>query len=185
MAHTAADPLPCAADPGDRDQPDAPGRRQDDHHRRPRRRPAVHRQGRHDLPARTLTRTGVRHERGSSRRWPRPGGSDGGHQPALHRRLQRHRFGQQSARCLDRQPHPSRQRPRNRRATCHVEARRGHERSGVTRHHGRSRRTRKRLPASRWLRHRRGIGDHGHLLPGYRPGGSQGAHRSDRGRIHA
>ena len=86
------------ADPRDRDQPDARGRRQDHDHRRPRRRAQQDRQEGGDLPARALARPGVRHEGRRGGRRLRAGRADGGHQPALHRRLQRDRARQQPAR---------------------------------------------------------------------------------------
>jgi uncharacterized radical SAM protein YgiQ len=51
----------------------------------------------HDGAARALAGPGVRHEGRRHRRRPGAGGADGGHQPALHRRLPRHRAGQQPA----------------------------------------------------------------------------------------
>ena len=50
-----------------------------------------------DLPARAGARPGVRHEGWRGRRRLLAGRADGGHQPALHRRLRRHRAGQQPA----------------------------------------------------------------------------------------
>ena len=59
---------------------------------------------------------GVRHEGRRGRRRLRAGGADGGHQPALHRRLRRDPARQQPARGDDRQPHQPRQRARA--STC-------------------------------------------------------------------
>ena len=86
------------ADPGDRDQPDARRRGQDHHHRRPGRCAEQDRQEGGDLPARAEPGAGVRHEGRRRRRRLRAGRADGRHQPALHRRLQRDRAGQQPAR---------------------------------------------------------------------------------------
>ena len=62
------------------------------------------------LPARAGARAGVRHEGRRRRRRLLAGRADGGHQPALHRRLRRHRARQQPARGAHRQPHLPRQR---------------------------------------------------------------------------
>ena len=106
------------------------------------RRAQPYRQERDRLPARAVDRPGVRHEGGRCRRRLRAGRADGGHQPAFHRRLQRHRARPQPARCADRQPHPSRQRARLRSAPHHLAPRGGHERPRVARHHGRAWRSR-------------------------------------------
>ena len=174
--HRHADrPARRQADPGHRDQPDARGRRQDHHDGGPGRRAQPHRQEGGHLPARALARPRVRHEGRRRRRRLRAGGADGGHQPALHRRLQRHRARQQPARRADRQPHPPRQRARLRRAPHRLEARDGHERPRAARHRRLARRTRQRLPAPGRLRHRRRLRDHGDLLPRHQPQGPEGA----------
>jgi hypothetical protein len=54
--------------------------------------------------------------------------ADGGHQPALHRRLRRDPAGEQPARRAARQPHQPRQRSRHRRPPHPVEARARYER---------------------------------------------------------
>ena len=153
------------ADPRHRDQPDAGGRGQDDHHGRPRRRAEPHRQEGDDLPARAVARAGVRREGRRGRRRLRAGGADGGHQPPLHRRLQRDRAREQPARGDDRQPHPPRQRARDRRAPHRLEARGRHERPRAARHHRRARRHGQRLPAPGRLRHRGRLRGDGDLLP--------------------
>jgi DNA repair photolyase len=64
------------------------------HHRGgPGRRAEPHRQALRDRAARALAGAGVRHEGRRGGRRPCAGGADGRHQPALHRRLQRHRAG--------------------------------------------------------------------------------------------
>ena len=65
-------------------------------------------------PARALSRPRVRRQGRRCRRRLRPGRPHGGHQPALHRRLPRHRRGQQPAGRHARQPHPAGQRARHR-----------------------------------------------------------------------
>ena len=167
-----------------RDQPDAGRRRQDDDHRRPRRRAEPHRQEGLDLPARAFARAGVRHEGRRGRRRPRAGRSDGGHQPAFYRRLQRHRARNQPARRDDRQPHPSRQRAEDRRAPDHLEARRRHERPRAARHRHRAGRNGQRLSAPGRLRHRRRLGGHGDLLSGHLDRGLEAAARQHRRRLH-
>ena len=78
------------------------------------RRAQPHRQEGDALPARALARAVVRHEGRRRRRRLRPGRADGGHQPALHRRLPRHHLGAQPAVGADRQPHLLGQRARHR-----------------------------------------------------------------------
>ena len=161
------------------------GRGQDHHHGGARRCAEPHRQEGHHLPARAGARAGLRHEgRGGGRRL-RAGRADGGHQPALHRRLLGHRAREQPARRADRQPHPSRQRARLRRAPHHLAARAGRERPRAARHHGRPRRPGQRLSAPGRLRHRRGLRGHGDLLPRHERAGSEGAPRKHRRRLHA
>ena len=129
--------------------PTPAGRRQDHDHRGPGRRAQPYRQEGGDLPARALARAGVRHEGRRRRRRLRAGRADGGHQPALHRRLRRHPARQQPARGDDRQPHPPRQRARHRRAPHPVEARARHERPRAARDHRRPRRPGQRLSRAR------------------------------------
>jgi DNA repair photolyase len=117
--------------------PTPAGRGQDHHHRRPGRRAEPHRQARRHCAARTLARAGVRHEGRGGRRRLCAGGADGGHQPALHRRLQRHRAGPQPAGGAGRQPHPPRQRAGPRCAAHRVAPRHGHERPGAALDRGR------------------------------------------------
>ncbi len=93
------------ADPGHGDLPDAGRRRQDHDHGRPGRRPEQDRQEGHHLPARAQPGPVLRHEGRRRRRRLCPGGADDRHQPALHRRLPRHRCGAQPAVRGDRQPH--------------------------------------------------------------------------------
>ena len=138
-----------------------------------------------DLPARAFARARVRDEGRRGGRRLRAGRADGGHQPAFHRRLPRDRGREQPARRADRQPHPSRQRVRHRRAPHHVEARRRHERSRAARDHGGARRRRQRLPAAGRLRHRRRLGGDGDLLPRRVARRSARAAREDRRRVHA
>ena len=104
------------ADSGDGHQPHARGRGQDHHHRGPGRCAQQDRQEGGDLPARAEPRSGVRHEGRRRRRRLCAGRADGRHQSAFHRRLQRHRAREQSARRADRQPRPPRQRTRH--STC-------------------------------------------------------------------
>ncbi len=108
---------------GDGDLADAGGRGQDHHDGRAWRCVQSHRQEGRDLPARACARSGVRHEGRGGGRWLRAGGAHGGHQPALHGRLLRHRPCEQSAGRADRQPHPPGQRARIRRAPHHLAAR--------------------------------------------------------------
>ena len=61
------------------------------------------------------SRAGVRHQKGGAAGGGLGAGrADGRHQPALHRRLPRHRRGEQSPRRHARQPHPAGQHPRHR-----------------------------------------------------------------------
>ena len=172
------------AHPRHRHQPHARGRGQDHDHRRPGRRAQPHRQEGGDLPARALAGPRVRHEGRGGRRRLRPGGAHGGHQPALHGRLQRHRARQQPAGRDDRQPHQPRQRAGLRRAPHRVEARDGHERPGAARDHRLPGRAGQRLPARGRLRHRRGLRGDGDLLPRHVREGPEGAPGQHRLRLH-
>ena len=67
-------------------------------------------------PAGAVSRPRVRPQGRRGRRRLRPGRAHGGHQPPLHRRLPRHRRGQQPAGCDAGQPHSAGQRPGDRRA---------------------------------------------------------------------
>ena len=150
---------------GDGHHADARRRRQDHDQHRPVRRPEPHRQEDDRLPARAVAGPVLRHERRRRRRRLRPGRADGRHQPALHRRLPRHRTGPQPPVGDARQPHPPRQPVGHRPAADRVAARRRHERPGAARHHRRPRR-REQLRAARvGLRHHRRLRSHGRLLP--------------------
>ena len=86
------------AHPGHRAQPHAGGRRQDHHQHRPERRPEQAGQEERRGAARAQPRSRLRHEGRRGGRRLCAGGADGGHQPALHRRLRGDREGQQPAR---------------------------------------------------------------------------------------
>ena len=123
--------------------------------RGPGRRARPHRQEGHDRAARAFAGPGVRHEGRCHRRRPGAGGAHGRHQPALHRRLQRHGAGQQPAGRRHRQPHPPRQCAGHRRAPHHLAPRGGHERPRAARHHrrawaGRPTATRARTASTSW-----------------------------------
>ena len=139
-----------------------------------------HRQPRHRLPARALARPGVRHEGRCGGGRLRAGRADGGHQSAFHRRLPCDRRRPQPARRADRQSRPSRQCARHRRAAHRLEARHRHERPRVARDDRRPRRPGQRLSAPGRLRHRRGLGGHGDLLPRHDARRSQAAARQYR-----
>ena len=128
LRQVAAKQAERQADPGLRDHADAGRRRQDHDHGRPDRRAQLHRQEGNAVPARAVARAVVRHERRRRRRRLRPGGADGGHQSALHRRLPRHHLGEQSARGDARQSHLLGQRARHRRAPRRLAPRARHER---------------------------------------------------------
>ena len=108
---------------------DAGRRGQDHHHGRPHRRAQPDRQEGDAVPARALARPLLRRQRRRRRRRLCAGGADGRHQSALHRRLPRHRRGQQPALRADRQPHLLGQRARHRRPPHHLAPRRRHERA--------------------------------------------------------
>ncbi len=116
------------ADPGLRHHADAGGRGQDHHHRGPHRRAQPHRQEGDVLPARAVARAVLRRQRRRRRRRLCPGGADGRHQSALHRRLPRHRRRQQPALRADRQPHLLGQFARHRWPPRHLAPRGRHER---------------------------------------------------------
>ena len=107
---------------------DAGRRGQDHHHGGPDRRAQLHRQEGDAVPARAVARPVLRHEGRRRRRRLRPGRADGGHQPALHRRLPRHHLGEQSARGDARQSHLLGQWARHRRAPRRLAPRARHER---------------------------------------------------------
>ena len=172
------------ADPGDRDNADAGRRRQDHDHGRLDRRAQSHRQEGDAVPARAVARALVRHEGGRRRRRLRPGGADGGHQSALHRRLPCHRLGAQSARGADRQPHILGQCARHRPPPRGLAPRHGHERSRAARDRLLARRRRQRLSARGRLRHHRRVGSDGDLLPGQRSRRSEGAPRQYHRRLY-
>ena len=172
------------ADPGHGDLADAGGRGQDHDHGRPHRRAQPHRQEGDAVPARAVARAVVRHEGRRGRRRLRPGHPDGGHQPPLHRRLPRHHLGAQSALGADRQPHLLGQRARHRLAPRRLAPRHGHERPRAARDRLLARRRRQRLSARSRLRHHRGLGSHGDLLPRQRPRRSQEAPRQHHRRLH-
>ncbi len=96
-----------------------------------------------------------------------------------------HRGGQQPAGGADRQPRAPGQRARHRRPQRHLEAGARHERPGAAPGRGRARRPRQRLPARGRLRHRRGLGADGDLLPHRVVGRPQEADRRHRHRLHA
>src|SRR3990172_4186576 len=85
-------------------KPDTGRRRQDHHYRGPGRCAEPYWQEDHHLPARALPGPGLRRERGRYGRWACPGGADGRHQSALHRRLPRRWCRTQPALSDDRQP---------------------------------------------------------------------------------
>ena len=172
------------ADPGDRHHADAGGRGQDHDHGRPHRRAQSYRQEGDAVPARAFARSIVRHEGRGGRRRLRPGGADGGHQPAFHRRFPRHHLGAQSARGADRQPHLLGQFARHRLAPRRLAARLGHERPRAARDRLFARRRRQRLSARGRLRHHRRLGSHGDFLPRQEPRRPQGTSRQRHRRLH-
>ena len=137
------------------------------------------------MPARALARAVLRRQRRRRRRRLCAGGADGGHQPALHRRLPRHHVGAQSAVGDDRQPHLLGQRPRLRHAPCRLEARARHERSRAALDRQLAGRRRQRLPAPGRLRHHRRLRGHGNSLSRPRPQGSRAPPRQHHRRLHA
>ena len=122
------------ADPRHRHHPDAGRRGQDHDHGRAWRCAERDRQEGHDLHSRAVAWALLRGEGRRRRRRLRAGRADGGHQPAFHRRLPRHRCRQQSARGVDRQSCLLGQQARHRHPPCHLAARRRHERPGAARH---------------------------------------------------
>ena len=166
---------------GDGDLADSGGRGQDHDHGGSRRCAEPARQARHGVPARAGARAGVRHEGRRCRRGLLAGGADGRHQPALHRRLCRHRARQQPAGRAHRQPHLPGQPARLRRAPHHLAAGRGRERPRAAPDRRRSRRHGQRRAARGRLRHRGGLRGDGHPVPGLQPCRPQGAARAHRG----
>ena len=165
------------ADSRHRDQPDAGWRRQDDDHRRPRRRAEPHRQEGDHLPARALARALLRPEGRRDRRRPRPGRADGRDQSPFHRRFPRHHIGAQSAGRDDRQSRLLGQRARTRSAARRLAARARHERPRAARDRHRARRPGQRLSARGRLRHHRRLRGDGGVLPRSEPRGARGAAR--------
>ena len=111
-----------------RDHADAGRRGQDHDHGGPDRRAQLHRQEGDAVPARAVARAVIRHQGRRRRRRLCPGRADGGHQPALHRRLPCHHLGEQSARRAARQSHLLGQRARHRPAPRRLAPRPRHER---------------------------------------------------------
>ena len=173
------------ADPRHRDHAHARRRGQDHHDHRPCGRPAPHRQERDGRAARALSRPRVRRQGRRGRRRLCAGRSHGGHQPSLHRRLPRHRRGEQPARRHARQPHPAGQRARHRRAQDHLEALRGYERPPAPLHvvDGLRRQVQRRHEGGR-LRHHGCQRDHGDVLPGKLHHRSEGAPVPRDRRLH-
>ena len=122
---------------------------------------AAPRQERRRLHPGAVARTGVRREGRCVRRRIRPGRSDGGHQPPLHRRLSRDRERAQPALRDAGLASAPRQCPRDRHAAHHLAPHHGHERPGAAQHHrepgGHQRGARARRP----VRHHSRVGDHG------------------------
>ena len=138
----------------------------------------------HGGAARALAGSRVRHKGRRGRRRLRPGRAYGGHKPALHRRLPRHRRGEQPARRDAGQPHPAGERPRHRPQADNLEARGGHERPAAPSHRGRPRRQDAgRAPRGRLRDNRRQRG-HGRALPRERHHRPQGAARAHHCRLH-
>ena len=154
---------------GHRDQPDAGRRGQDHDHGGPGRRAQPDRQAGGDRLARALARPLLRHEGRGRRRRLRPGRADGADQPALHRRLPRHRQRPQPADGDARQPHLLGQRAGPRRAPDRLAPGDRHERPLAAPDRLLARRRRQRLPARGRLRHHRGLRGHGGVLPRHRP----------------
>ena len=123
-----------------------------------------HRQADHDLPARAEPGTVFRHEGRRSRRRLRAGRADDRYQPALHRRLSRHRCRPQPARRADRQPHALGQPAQHRPAARHLAARRRHERPRPALDHVGTRRLPQRRGPRGRLRHHGRLRDHGDFL---------------------
>ena len=113
---------------GHGDHADAGRRGQDHDHGGPRRRAQPDRQARGDRLARALARPLLRHEGRRRRRRLRAGRADGADQPALHRRLPRHRQRAQPAGGDARQPHLLGQRAGPRRAAHRLAPGDRHER---------------------------------------------------------
>ena len=153
------------ADPGDRHHADAGRRGQDHDHRGPDRRAQQDRQEGDAVPARAIARALLRRQRRRRRRRLRPGGADGRHQSAFHRRFPRHRLRQQSALRADRQPHLLGQFARHRRPPRHLAPRRRHERPQLAPIVVVARRRRQRLPARGRLRHHGRLRGDGGVLP--------------------
>ena len=169
------------AGPRHRDQPHARGRGQDHDHRGPRRRAerSIGKKAMICLREPSLG-PGVRHEGRRGRRRLCAGGADGGHQPPLHRRLQRHPLANNLlAAMIDNHIHHGnelgfdvrritwkRVLDMNDRALREITV--GPRRPG------------QRLPARGRLRHRRRLGSDGDLLPRHQHQGPEGAPGQDR-----
>ena len=174
------------ADPGHGDHADAGGRGQDHHHGRPRpTRSTTSARRRCCACASRRSGPSLRHEGRRRRRRLRPGRADGGHQPALHRRLPRHHVGAQSAVGADRQPHLLGQRARHRLAPRRLAPRHGHERPRAARDRLLARRRRQRLSARGRLRHHGRVRGDGDLLPRQGPRRPEGAARQHHRRLYA
>jgi len=175
---------PGPADPGHGHQPH-PGRgRQDHHQRRPDRRlePAGRLGG--AVPAGAFPGALLRPQGRRRRRRPCPGGAHGGYQPALHRGLPRHRRGAQPAGGGPGQPPGARQPAGHRPGPDRLEAGRGHERPGPAPPRAGAGGAGQWPAAGKRLRDHRGLGGHGHLLPGRVPGGSARASGPDDRRLY-
>ncbi len=136
------------------------------------------------MPARAVARAVVRHEGRRRRRRLCPGRPDGGHQPPFHRRLPRDHLGAQPALRADRQPHLLGQRAQLRQPPRRLAPRPRHERPRAARDRVLARRRRQRLSARGRLRHHRGVGSDGDLLPRPRPRRPQAPARQRHRRLH-
>ena len=138
-----------------------------------------------DRAARAIARALLRHEgRGRGRRLC-PGRADGADQPALHRRLPRHRQRPQPAGGDARQPHLLGQRAGPRRAADRLAPCHRHERPLPAPDRLQPRRRRQRLSARGRFRHHRGLRGDGGVLPRHRPRRPRAAARPDDRRLHA
>ena len=139
-----------------------------------------HRQAAGAVPARAVAWPDLRHQGRRRRRRAHPGRADGRPEPALHRRLPRHRRREQHAGRVRRPAHVLRQRGEHRPAPGDVAAGGRHERPPPAQRDHRPRRRHPRHPARDRIRHRgrlRGDGDHGdgHLAAGPAHAGSAGS----------
>ncbi len=152
-------PRPSRAHHGD--HADDERRGQDRQHDRPDAGAGAHRQTRRGGAARTLARSGLRHEGRRHRRRQgvaAPGRQD---QPPFQRRLPRHHVGPQPAGGPARHAPALRQRPPHRSQGDPVAALHGHERPCPAQDRRRHGRTRERAGARNRLHHHRRLRDHG------------------------